>query len=105
MRRMGARPPLGSKRGDEFLRLFLLRRRAFLRDFLQDLARSVLVADLEVGLGQLELRADRLSSACGGGIEAPGPEVEAGAARRGGWPPRPLGGFSSPPNRVRVDKR
>src|SRR5258707_5840821 len=100
MRRMGARPPLGSKRGDEFLRLFLLRRRAFLRDFLQDLARPVLVADLEVGLGQLELRADRLSSARGGGIEAQVREVEAGAGCRGGRPCSPVCAAAEPGNAV-----
>src|SRR5687767_10225659 len=40
------------ERRDQPLRLFLLRRRAFLGDFLQDLARAVLVPDLEVGLGE-----------------------------------------------------
>src|SRR5258708_20041349 len=97
MRRMGAGPPLGSKRGDELLRLFLLRRRAFLRDFLQDFARPVLVADLEVGLGELELRADRFSSRSRRGAEAQvrGTEPRAAspprAPRRPRAPPRPGG--------------
>ena len=46
------------QRGDELLRLFALRRGAFLGDLLEDLARAVLVADLEVRLGELELGAD-----------------------------------------------
>src|SRR5204862_1869094 len=47
------------QRSDEFLRFFLLLAGAFLRDFLEDLAGAVLVADLEIRLGELELRADR----------------------------------------------
>src|ERR1700674_1173470 len=87
----GNAPPIvakaagASERGDELLRLFLLGRRAFLGDLLEDLARPILVADLEVGLGQLELGADRFAAArFRRRIEAQVGEVErTGAARRG----------------------
>jgi hypothetical protein len=73
----GTSPFNPSERGDELLRLFALRGGAFLRDFLQDLARAVLVADLEVRLGELELRADALARFVCGRVEAQVGEVEA----------------------------
>src|SRR6185503_9403650 len=70
---LGGRTP-NSERSDELLRLFLLRARAFLGDFLQDLAGAVLVANLEIGLRQLELGADRLAA----GIAAAAVEAQVG---------------------------
>src|SRR5690606_27063725 len=78
-------PPPGAKkleRGDELLRLFLLGRGAFLGHFLEDLARAILVADLQVGLGELELRAHRFAGPRIAAIEAQVREVEAAGGRR-----------------------
>src|SRR6185312_322020 len=62
-----AAPGMNSERSDELLRFFLLRGGAFLGDFLENLASAILVADLQVGLGQLELGADRLPARARGG--------------------------------------
>src|SRR5476649_2859944 len=79
------------QRGDELARLFPLSRRSLFRDFLQDLARAVLVADLEVRLRELELRADCLAAGFGGSVEAQVSEVHRTAARGGGCRGRSLG--------------
>src|SRR5262245_1418814 len=49
--------------GDELLRFGLLIGSAFAGDFLEDVLGAVLVADLEVGLGELELRARAFAAA------------------------------------------
>src|SRR6185503_16450683 len=72
---LGGRTP-NSERSDELLRFFFLRARAFLGDFLQDLAGAVLVANLEIGLRQFELGSDRLAAGIAAAIEAQVGEVE-----------------------------
>src|SRR5512142_1020774 len=84
-RAMRMAPRAGSERGDELLRLFLLGRGTFVRHFVQDRARAVLVADLEVRLGELELRADGFGVARGlrrgGRVEAQVRQVERARGR------------------------
>src|SRR6185437_15738325 len=106
-RAMRMAPRKGSERGDELLRLFLLGRGTFLRDLVQDLARTVLVADLEIRLGELELRADGFRVAGGfgiRGIEAQVREIEASARRRGRRLRGRPGGGHVEPRKIEVER-